>query len=730
MKATRPNPRQRQTKVPFGWTQVYRDYTDATGARKTKALWRCGQLQRTLDGEIRRCVFVCKKARIGSHDHLFTVPAAEDTEIDQDLRREPCDQSFNEHIMRAVAEFTGSGSISVSLGCSEVMRSFIIKIMNCAISHRERYPSVYFDPNEMIPTLSRKRMKDYLVDAGDEAYRLLESELRSHLYVNIMIDAATVLNMRVVHTTLGNPFSSVAPVPFHATKKEGCDWRIQEYYTEIETILTELKSAGNIIPVAICHDRLRAQSTAVARVLSKMRESVDPADCLVVDVPCLNHLLNNSFASAIEGRFRGLIQKVGNFARVLRTRDCILRLGRKCPTAPATRWLYVTDILVFIITNRPAIQQYLMERYAALHPEQEIDTKEKWEKWQVETSVPCLFVDLYAVLLPFKLASLHFESDASRLSDSLPVVHQMLKLFEKMRRDKLLQLSESSGFLHEILSQWLARLETYLPEETWACWSLTRQGRYPLRKRVVGSGRLLQGVVCDYTDQNMRKHVAADCIKREGKMLLEFLAREKKEPGGGQALIPAAELRDRDEEQLVSLALELDADEDLESLEVEDICDALVDERNLDRIFHQRLDANRGKSLVELLSVDIYYNAYPKALPVVTRYVRALHQDADDGLCLNLFDKWLYGGLPPRELERDSEYDMWANFCKYDELRPLALAALRLVSVGASEASVERLISCHRYIVHDRMTKLSAKVLLARLRLHARMVTESRRAPA
>ena len=249
MKATRPNPRQRQTKVPFGWTQVYRDYTDATGARKTKALWRCGQLQRTLDGEIRRCVFVCKKARIGSHDHLFTVPAAEDTEIDQDLRREPCDQSFNEHIMRAVAEFTGSGSISVSLGCSEVMRSFIIKIMNCAISHRERYPSVYFDPNEMIPTLSRKRMKDYLVDAGDEAYRLLESELRSHLYVNIMIDAATVLNMRVVHTTLGNPFSSVAPVPFHATKKEGCDWRIQEYYTEIETILTELKSAGNIIPI-------------------------------------------------------------------------------------------------------------------------------------------------------------------------------------------------------------------------------------------------------------------------------------------------------------------------------------------------------------------------------------------------------------------------------------------------------------------------------------------------
>ena len=608
-------------------------------------------MQRTLDGEIRRCVFVCKKARIGSHDHLFTVPAAEDTEIDQDLRREPCDQSFNEHIMRAVAEFTGSGSISVSLGCSEVMRSFIIKIMNCAISHRERYPSVYFDPNEMIPTLSRKRMKDYLVDAGDEAYRLLESELRSHLYVNIMIDAATVLNMRVVHTTLGNPFSSVAPVPFHATKKEGCDWRIQEYYTEIETILTELKSAGNIIPVAICHDRLRAQSTAVARVLSKMRESVDPTDCLVVDVPCLNHLLNNSFASAIEGRFRGLIQKVGNFARVLRTRDCILRLGRKCPTAPATRWLYVTDILAFIITNRPAIQQYLMERYAALHPEQEIDTKEKWEKWQVETSVPCLFVDLYAVLLPFKLASLHFESDASRLSDSLPVVHQMLKLFEKMRRDKLLQLSESSGFLHEILSQWLARLETYLPEETWACWSLTREGRYQLRKKVVGH-IVPHDAVCDYENVELKRNEAAVSMKKQ---FLEAMARAQAELERRKADMCSVTTDGSIERNVSDEYREEEAEDERNQPDPEP--DSLLcssegnsesplgenqEELTINRQIAAELDVLLQQNLADVLDFDITHDGYAKALVVIQRYFTTLHKDGSQREAQDLFDGWLY----------------------------------------------------------------------------------------
>ena len=431
MRADRPKSRQRQTKVPFGWTQVYRDYLDAAGTRKTKALWRCGQLQRTLDGEIRRCTFVCKKGRIGQHDHVFTMPAADDREFEQGIRRDPCVHGFTEHVMRAVADFAGSGALSVSLACSEVMRSFIINLMNCALSHRERFPSVYFDPNEMIPALSRKKLKEYIIEAGNEAYRVLESELSNHLYVNIMIAAATVLNMRVVHTTLGNPFSGVAPLPFHATKKEGNDWTIQEYHTEIETILVQLKSAEKIIPVAVCHDRLRAQSAAIDQVLRQMRESGDPADSLVVDVPCANHLLNTSFASAIKGRFRTLIHEVEQFAQLLRTRECVLSVGRKCPVAPATRWLYITDVLAFIISNRHAIQKYLMERYEALNPEQEIETEEMWKKWRTETSVPGQFVDLYAVLLPFKLASLHFESDASRLSDNLPVLSQILKLFGK-----------------------------------------------------------------------------------------------------------------------------------------------------------------------------------------------------------------------------------------------------------------------------------------------------------
>ena len=95
---------------------------------------------------------------------------------------------------------------------------------------------------------------------------------------------------------------------------------------------------------------------------------------------------------------------------------------------------------------------------------------------------------------------------------------------------------------------------------------------------------------------------------------------------------------------------------------------------------------------------------------------------------MELFDNWLYHGRLPRlELDRDSEYDMWTNMMKYDDVRPLARAAVRLISAASSESSVERLISIHRYLVHDRMTNLGSEVLLARLRLHARAIAEERK---
>ena len=53
--------------------------------------------------------------------------------------------------------------------------------------------------------------------------------------------------------------------------------------------------------------------------------------------------------------------------------------------------------------------------------------------------------------------------------------------------------------------------------------------------------------------------------------------------------------------------------------------------------------------------------------------------------------------------------------------------AFRLISVATSEADVERLISWHRFLVHDRMSRLAPDTLLARLRMKAKALTERAR---
>ena len=527
-----PRARDRQSDVPFGWTLVYRDYFDNMGRAKRKTMWRCPELQKTLDGDTRRCTFVCKKSRIRQHKHNFDIPGAEDAELQRRKRTAP-NKRFNDSVIEMVGEFAGAIGLSVSAAGSDAMRKFIVKVMDCALSYRAAYPDIHFNPDTEVPVLNRAKITEALVQAGRGAYSYLERKMEHYLYVNVMIDAATVLNMRVVHTTLANPFSDLPPIPFHATEKNDQEWCAEEYVTELSSILTELKTGEKMIPVAICHDRLCAQASAVARTLNLLKQSDDPTDGLLVDVPCMNHLLNNAFSSCLRGKFKIMIQEVNDFADRIRTREAASYIRKKCPVPPATRWLYITDTLGFILKNKQRIQQFLAHQYEQMHPNEEIDSREKWEMYQNHISVPLLIVDLYAVLMPFKLASLSLESESSRLSDILPIVRQLQKTFSQMMDESLIEADIVLEFLHEMLCEWLARLETFLPAETWACWALTRQGRYELRKRVQSSP-LLCGSPCDYTRSDWRKNERVRVLKEECAKVLSFVMNEKRNLGGSQ----------------------------------------------------------------------------------------------------------------------------------------------------------------------------------------------------
>ena len=131
--------RKRKVVPPFGWTQVRQE---RNGKIVTK--WRCGELQRDLNGNWRRCSYLCRKDRtVNSHDHRFTIDPTEDDGLPSHLR--PRDgrntKCFADEITSLVAKWGGEMSISVRALCSECTRRFLVDVMNLVLDYKARNPA-------------------------------------------------------------------------------------------------------------------------------------------------------------------------------------------------------------------------------------------------------------------------------------------------------------------------------------------------------------------------------------------------------------------------------------------------------------------------------------------------------------------------------------------------------------------------------------------------------------
>ena len=343
----------------------------------------------------------------------------------------------------------------------------------------------------------------------------LERSLLKFKFVNVMIDAATVVNVRVVHVTLANPFSGQAPIPFRTTRKEGVEWKIADYADEIMTALTELMSREALIPVAICHDRLASQSTGIRKVLSVLRTSDDPNARLIVDVPCLNHPINNAFSAAMKDPdINHMISAIESLTKTIRTREALMFIKRKCPTPPKTRWIYIADTLEFIIRYRILIEKYLDHLYFQGHAEEDVTSDEYKAGMEEYGSVLICVFGLYLVINPLKQASLALECEQSKLGDLVPIIRVLELSWKDVLKHDLMKDSVMEHFMNILLAHVFSRLRTYLPNETLAAWAVTRQGRLHFRKIVEVS--LLHGQdIFDYLDEQFAENDAALSMQRQ-----------------------------------------------------------------------------------------------------------------------------------------------------------------------------------------------------------------------
>ena len=726
--------RSRKANPPFGWT--LKQCQNKKG--ESIVLWRCPYIQRNFfTKKFERCSYMCRKDRTNlKHNHVFGIIPELDDGLDIDCRIASIDNTntnFINKMRNAVAMFIGSCSIPASMACSRECQRFLVNITETVREYLFSNPNVVFSPSGLIPKFNKNTMKDEIIRCGNHCYAKMIEEIRNYRFVKLMIDAATVHNLRIVHSTISNPFSLMLPVPFRSTKKEENDWIIEDYIEELETITSQIISLNDmqdlnnhIIITGICHDRLVTQSSAVRIFLSNLKIS-NPIQGLIVDVPCLNHLLNSSFVCAKNecNAFKEIVKQIEEKAVILRKRDGINFIGKKCPLPPETRWLYICDTLTFIDQNIEAVNSYLTGEWKKSN--QKIYTTNNEIEMQAnhDETIPRCFFELNLILAPFRHASLCFECEQSRLSDAIPIIQAMFEYYQELLMRKVLQEDVSYQILFEILAQWISRLIVYLPKETWACWSLTRPGRYYLRKISAPSG-LPRGNICDYKNGELKENDAVVGMKHELQRMLNGTQEDTQ-----NLLYEEEEINEElTLESLGCFHANADNEDTLTSLEYtndENILHQVGNDEIVPNIkFKEVLDMNRTKNLEELLKFDIFENAYDKSIEVIRHYHNVLYPEESQNQINYLFDQWLYTDssdpnslFPSIDMERKDDFQVWQNMFKHDMLHPLSEIALRLVSVGTSESNVERLISAHRFIVHDRMTNIGTDTLISRLRMRA-----------
>ena len=80
-------------------------------------------------------------------------------------------------------------------------------------------------------------------------------------------------------------------------------------------------------------------------------------------------------------------------------------------------------------------------------------------------------------------------------------------------------------------------------------------------------------------------------------------------------------------------------------------------ERNLNQEFRAELSRCREKSLEELLTYGVTFNAYGKAITVITEYYQVFDQTGTPEDASNLFNEWLFN--------RSRQFSMYSNVLSY-----------------------------------------------------------------
>lgn len=679
------SPRQSKTAVPVGWTHVL---PPTGGGKDRHTYYRCPEIGTALTTEAtlewRRCTYVCRKDQIPTHPcklhpHQFTLPQEMDPDFPKAFLAKQTEKGrikLRDDVMNQIALLTLRLGLNITQASAEPMRQFVMEMITLGAKLGQR--ALQLNLNDVLCTLSPYKIRECISNAGTELKTKDMETAKQVTFVNIACDSGTVLGKTVIHALLTNPYHDSFPMVLQLCEN---DHLTSEGYYLLFNELCEECLANDLVVCGVVIDNLKAQVRGLQQFLNVFAE--DPMKGSIKHIPCFAHMTNLVFFHAAKRSpfLAKIVVDVTELVNVLRKTEARKEIGERCQSICPTRWLYLVDLMAWILQREEKINVFLLAS-----DNNSTDMTQLPSEWRF----------CFEILKPLKRFTSCVEASQCALWEVKDLVDGVIESWIKVYERFSESLSEDTPLremFRIIVEEFIGMLRRNAYKEVITSYSLSELGREAIR-------RCQQGLQTEADGQGPPPFQS---------MRIKWFQEND------EAEVPRQE--DGPEMNIEELR-EIDDEHELAAVCSDAVEPQIEEEDAIDS------DVEMGPYELEDLETLLRSPVYTVSFEMAFRSLVSLGQmqGLEEEYVYEVFRSWIFTdrARSPTRLERGCSPDViWRRAPAHDERwRDFSMIALRYVTLGTSEADCERSLSAQKNIQGLHTTKIGIDLLESRLRAH------------
>jgi hypothetical protein len=566
------------------------------------------------------------------------------------------------------------------------------------------------DPNFQARGLTKITAKVIKASLLQQGTCVIESKMRNLAdttrFVSIAVDSGTILRFSALHSVVWNPHAPLNCVHVETQENKNLDG---DGYAKYFRHTVRTVRAYHLEVCGIVIDNCPAQVTGLRKFIHEDGRGI-------IHVPCFCHMANLVFSHTIKDQsFSEIMKQIKDVIERFRSREAYENMGCRCPGIVETRWCYIEDCLYWLFKRKRLVNAALVA----------------WHKSLVGVGIEIV----YRVFLPLRLFCLAMERVATSLADVVPFVQEAMREWH-MVLDWIQTLAcvwnRDFGelFMNFVTSQFCLRLKRNAWNAVITAFCLSPLGRYNIRLRNRG-WNVLGGVGAHPA---VTENPSVEETARTFADLIASIEHDGDAPPGEEALGILTDVSEG-EDEMGEVEEEMGEVEG-EMGEVVDAVETPGEGPKPKPTFRELLEKEMKKSLRRrILDFEDLVNSGAISIPIAERQVRAMQEglglmgrDGEETDFRKILGIWLLeepgkdGNFfsDSVELWNPSNYwrrvfrdgkKPWTDFCQM---------AMHFVSLGTSEAEVERTLRRQKDIQGRYGTNFGTDTLDARLALRDR----------